>query len=91
MAIRYCGNVKLRITIENDGGLVVKATYRVALSIDGTQRETVTVQGEEKGVAIDSPAAFDVIARSAMAFAQESVQEDAEWSDATTFVIRRQP
>lgn len=90
MAIRYCGNVKLRITIENDGGLVVKATYRVALSIDGVHRETVTVRGEEKGVAIDSPAAFDVVARSAMNFAQESVQEEGNWNE-DGWMIRRRP
>lgn len=81
MAIRYCGNVKLRITIENDGGLATPASYRVACSVEKSHRETVKVQAQAPGVAIDSPTAFDFVARAALNFAGESVQEDAEWTE----------
>ena len=77
MATRYSGDVAIRVSIVDDGGLTIPATYRATFSHRGERRGFVEVRGlAHITEAIDSPNTYDAIARSALAFAMDEQQVD---------------
>ena len=93
MATRYSGNLKINVTYDDHN------FYRASVSQDGKLlwhgRVNPAPSGFGPGVAYDSPQAYDEIARSALAFADDEVRgigDDADFDeDLTDYLIRRKP
>jgi hypothetical protein len=93
MAKRYSGNLQIRVTYDDRGH------YRTAVSSGGEPLWHGTVRpapaGFGPGVAYDSPQAYDEVASSALAFADNEkggIGDEAEFKeDLTGYLIRRSP
>lgn len=93
MAIRYCGNVKMRVVCEDNGGLGREPWYRVTLSEEGKHLEAVEVRmspDDARRWAVDNPEAIDSVAHAAMSFSRADVQELGQHKeDLSGWLIRR--
>jgi hypothetical protein len=93
MAKRYSGDLKINVTYDDHN------FYRVSVSRDGKSlwhgRVNPAPAGFGPGIAYDSPQAYDEVASSALAFADEEigdVGDTAEYKeDLTGYLIRREP
>ena len=89
MAKRYSGNLQINVAYDDRGH------YRTSVSRGGTNlwhgRVDPAPSGFGPGVAYDSPQAYDQIARSTLAFADDEVGgigDDAEF-DESGYLVRR--
>jgi hypothetical protein len=93
MAKRYSGNLQISVVYDD------KNYYRTAVSRDGKLLWRGIVRpapaGFGPGVAYDSPKAYDEIASTALAFAEDEIggiADEAEFDeDLTGYLIRRSP
>lgn len=93
MTKRYSGSLEINVVYDDRGH------YRTSVSGDGKLRWRGTVTpapaGFGPGVAYDSPQAYDEVASSAIAFADDEVgdiADEAEYDeDLTEYLIRRTP
>lgn len=88
MATRYSGDVKVSVLYRDQGD------YRAVVSAPGEKPEVVFVRpaasGFGRGVAYDSPEAYDEIARSAISLANRPFDDRAEFGDSGLVVRRTQ-
>lgn len=74
MAVRYCGNARIRVLYRDEGD------YRCSVSVEGVRlwRGFVSppAAGYGPGISYDSPEAYDLTARAALAFAEHEARLD---------------
>lgn len=80
MAIRYSGDLTIRMRWINERGLNGNGTYRCVVSRRGKDRTVVHV-GAAACIteAVDSPASYDDTARAALAFVSADREESGEY------------
>lgn len=93
MAKRYSGNLQINVTYDD------KNFYRTSVSSGGESLWSGIVRpapaGFGPGVAYDSPKAYDEVAQTAIAFAEDEkggIADEAEFDeDMTGYLVRRSP
>lgn len=98
MAKRYCGNLKIRITYCDGNMEYPSGYYRCSVTGRGGKWSGIVgpaASGFGRGIAYDSPVAYDTVARSAVSFATDAVNDltdDAELAaDGADWEIERDP
>jgi hypothetical protein len=91
MTRRYCGEVTLTIELGEPTFTRPNDWYRVKYSAHRRKLGKPVIVNAPVALtyALDSSEAFDHVARAAMSFAPDFVQEQGEYSDDTHWLIRR--
>jgi len=80
-ALRYCGDIRIRVTYLERGPHGPNGSYRCYLSTEsGAKATIIVVEPAYLSHPVDSPRAFDEAAKAALAFASDEPESEHDWS-----------